>query len=308
MKRWGVLGGGGIAPSHLISLQRCDSVQLIGAADVDAAARERVTGEFGVPAYESIEALLDEGRPDAVTVALPAPLHLQAVELAAARGVHVLCEKPLAESVAECDRMLECARDAGVQLGAILNNRGYAQTRWIKQIIDDGRLTARFVGVRAAMPHFRGPARTMVFALAIHYLDQMRWWLGDPEVVSTLPADGVVLSTLRWEGAVGELRLVGVAPKGLGVKVDIEADEGRLTLGRHGIEHVDGSFGTPPDAEPEVPGMFFGPGHLTVIREAADALDVGHPFPVGGEVGRDAVALCEGIVRAGDSHAREPAI
>ncbi len=299
--RWAVLGGGGIAPSHLISMQRA-GVEIVGVADVDAAARDRVATEFGVATYDSIRTILDQARPDAVTIALPAPLHLPATRLAAERGVHVLCEKPLANSVAECDEMLEICRGAGVQLGAILNNRGYVQTRWIKATIDERRWTPRLVAVRAAMPRFSAPAGAMVFGVAIHYLDQMRWWLGQPREVSALLLDGVALGAIRFDSAAGELRLAGIGRTGAGVKVDIEGVEGRLTLGRHGIENFEGDFGPYPEQEPEVEGMTFGPGHLTVIREAVEALRQGRPFPVRGEVGREAVALCEAVVRAGESH------
>lgn len=305
MTRWAVLGGGGIAPSHLISLQRA-GVEVVGLADVDAAARDRAAGRFGVATYDSIETLLDQARPDAVTIALPAPLHLPATRLAAARGVHVLCEKPLASSVAECDEMLETCRAAGTGLGAILNNRGYAQARWIKAAIDEGRWTPRLVAIRAGMPRFSAPVQAMVFGVAIHYLDQMRWWLGQPREVSALLLDGVALGAVRFDDAAGDLRLAGVGRTGAGVRVDIEGVEGRLTLGRHGIETFEGDFGPYPEQEPEVEGMAFGPGHLTVIREAVEALREGRPFPVPGEVGREAVALCEAVVLAGESHRWEP--
>jgi len=302
MTHWAVLGGGGIAPSHIISLQRVPGVQLVGVADVDAAARTRIEEMFRVTAYPSIETLFSEARPDAVTIALPAPLHLPAARLAAEHGVSVLCEKPLANSTAECDEMIAACKAAGVQLGAILNNRGYAQTRWIKAAIDAGWWTPRLVSVRGAMGRLDSSSTTMVFSLAIHYLDQMRWWLGDPLEASGLTQDGVVLAMIRFRNACGDLHLAGVGRRSAGVKVDIEGEEGRLTLGRYGIESFEGEFGPPPAWDTEVEGMAFGAGHLTVIREAAEALRRGEPFPVPGEVGRAAVALCEAIVRASETH------
>ena len=305
MKRWGVLGGGGIAPSHIIALQRVPDVQLVGVADVYPAARQRIEEAFGVATHSSIEALLSDARPDAVTIALPAALHLPATRLAAQHGVSVLCEKPLANSTAECDEMIAACQASGVRLGAILNNRGYAQTRWIKAAIDAGQWTPRLVSVRGAMGRFNASGSTMVFSLAIHYLDQMRWWLGDPLEASALTVDGVVLAMIRFQRACGDLRLAGVGRESAGVKVDIEGDEARLTLGRYGIESFEGDFGPPPAWDPEVEGMAFGAGHLTVIREGAEALERDEAFPVPGEVGRAAVALCEAIVHASESHAWE---
>jgi predicted dehydrogenase len=306
MKRWGVLGAGGIAPSHIISLQRVPGVELVGVADIDAAARERVAAKFGIATFPSIESLLDEGRPDAVTIALPAQFHLPAARLAAERGVHVLSEKPLADSVTAADDMISACKAGGVGLGAILNNRGYAQTRWIKAQIDAGRWTPRLVSVRGAMAGSGSSAAVLVFAVGIHYLDQMRWWLGDPREVGALVINGVALAQIHYESALGSLCLAGVGRTSAGVKVDIEGDEGRLTLGRFGIESFEGDFGPPPEWDPEVEGMLFGAGHLTVIREAAEALERGESFPVTGDEGRAAVALCEAIVRASQSHRWEP--
>src|SRR5579871_4366694 len=215
MTRWAVLGGGGIAPSHLISLQRAGA-DIVGVADLDPAARDRIGQAFGVPTYDSIEQLLERGRPQAVTIALPAQLHLAATRLAAERGVDVLCEKPLAASVAESNEMIAIAAQGGIRLGAILNNRGYAQTRWIKATIDEGRWSPRLVAVRAAMAQFAAAPAAMVFGLAIHYLDQMVWWLGQPREVSTLLADGVALSSIRFDSSAGELRLSGVGRSSIG--------------------------------------------------------------------------------------------
>lgn len=306
MKRWGVLGAGGIAPSHIISLQRVQGVELVGVADIDAAARERVATNFGIATFPSIDALLEEGRPDAITIALPAQFHLSATRLAAEHGVHVLSEKPLADSVAAADDMLSACKAGGVGLGAILNNRGYAQTRWIKAQIDAGRWTPRLVSVRGAMAGSGSSAAGLVFAVGIHYLDLMRWWLGNPIEVGALVMDGVALAQIRFERALGSVRLAGVGRTSAGVKVDIEGDEGRVTIGRFGIESFEGDFGPPPEWDPEVEGMFFGAGHLTVIREAAEALERGDPFPVTGDEGRAAVAFCEAIVSASQSRRWEP--
>ena len=304
MTRWGVLGGGTVAPSHVISLQRTPNVEIVGLADVDESARRRAEDRFEIPTFSSIETLLDEGRPDAVTIALPAPLHLSAARAAAERGVHVLCEKPLATTVTECDELMDLCDRSGVGLGAILNNRGYHQTRWIKHLIDTGAWHPALVAIRGAMP---GPSlgRGVVIAVGVHYLDLMRWWLGTPLQVGAVVSDRAAVALVRFADAVGTLRLTTVGHTGTGVRMDVEGDEGRLTLGRHGIELVDGDLGAPPAWDPEVEGMQFGAGHITVIREAAAALERGEPFPVPGEAGRDAVALCEAVMRASDSGAWE---
>jgi predicted dehydrogenase len=305
--RWGVLGGGSVAPSHVISLQRTPGVELVGLADADEGARHRAEETFGVTTYASIDALLDDGKPDAVTVALPAPLHLMAARLAAERGVDVLCEKPLARNVAECDEVLEVCARHGVQLGAILNNRGYLQTRWVKQLIDEGRWHPSLVAIQGAMPG-TSRAADMVLAVGVHYLDLMRWWLGPPRRVSALSTEQAAAGLIAFDDAVGTFRLTVLGKTGTGVRMDIEGVEGRVTLGRFGIHSSSGDLGAPPEWDPEIEGMTYGAGHATVIREAAEALARGEPFPVSGETGREAVALCEAMTRASDSGSWEQVV
>jgi glucose-fructose oxidoreductase len=66
--------------------------------------------------YDGLDALLDSGDIDAVFIALPNSLHAELTVRAARAGVHVLCEKPLAPTSAECERMLEAVEAAGVKL------------------------------------------------------------------------------------------------------------------------------------------------------------------------------------------------
>jgi glucose-fructose oxidoreductase len=84
----------------------------------DEEKREALGRKHRVPTYdyESFERCLDEEDVDAVFIGLPNHLHCEYTERAAAAGVHVLCEKPMAVTVAECDRMLEAVERAGVKL------------------------------------------------------------------------------------------------------------------------------------------------------------------------------------------------
>ncbi len=72
----------------------------------------------------------------------PHPLHAEAVETAAAHGVHVLVEKPLAATLADCDRALAATAAAGVRLGVVSQRRFYPPVVRMKAAIDGGRIGA----------------------------------------------------------------------------------------------------------------------------------------------------------------------
>ena len=307
-KRWAIIGGGNISTSHAIALQRSRSGQLVGVADVEAKARGRAEAAFNVPAFETAESMIDALRPDAVTIALPHALHLYGARVAAERGVHVLCEKPLAPSTEESRDMISICRGAGVRLGAILNNRGYPQTRWIRDVIADGRLGARAFTLTLALGSMAtgrrdgGLGGTILLGAGIHYLDLLRWWFGpldEVAAVSDLTDDAVSVAALRFRsGVTGVFRTSSVGSYGRPARIDIDGDHGSISVIGATIERVDGELGSPPPPLAAVDGMRFGPGHLVVIDEAARALENDLPFPVSGEEGLEAVAICDAIYSA----------
>jgi predicted dehydrogenase len=121
-----IAGVGVMGRDHLqnaLELQREGLLRVVGLADV-AHERARQLGEpHGIPAFAEFGMLFDAVRPDFVIVATPHPAHEAITLAAAARGVHVLCEKPIASAVSVADRMVEACRRAGVLLGIDFNQR-----------------------------------------------------------------------------------------------------------------------------------------------------------------------------------------
>ena len=91
-------------------------VRVVAAADPRAEARAHFEAQFGAAAHASVEALCDDAAVDVVYVATPHELHAGHACLAAGHGKHVLVEKPMAVTLAECDAMIEAAAHAGVRL------------------------------------------------------------------------------------------------------------------------------------------------------------------------------------------------
>lgn len=115
-----LIGCGEIARSaHLPALQglaRQGRVRLVAAMDVRLEAAERVASEWGAFATTSLEAALSRPGVEAAVVATPEFSHREVVEAAAARRLHVLCEKPMAPSLADADAMIDAAARAGTVL------------------------------------------------------------------------------------------------------------------------------------------------------------------------------------------------
>jgi predicted dehydrogenase len=110
-----LVGAGGIAGAYLQALQRVPALRLAAAVDPDARARASLPP--GVPAFEHVDALLRGGLQLDAALVLAPPVHHEALSVALLRaGLHVLCEKPLAPTVAAAQRMLGSAHAAGRRL------------------------------------------------------------------------------------------------------------------------------------------------------------------------------------------------
>jgi phthalate 4,5-cis-dihydrodiol dehydrogenase len=90
--------------------------KLVAAADPRADARERFAAELGAKAYATVDELCDDPDVEVVYVATPHQHHVENARTAAARGKHVLVEKPMALTLADCTAMVEAAHAAGVHL------------------------------------------------------------------------------------------------------------------------------------------------------------------------------------------------
>jgi phthalate 4,5-cis-dihydrodiol dehydrogenase len=114
--RMGIAGLGRAFTLMLPTLLADRRVELIAAADPRAEATQRFAADFGARAYDTVEALCADSDVELVYVATPHEHHAVHVAMAAAHGKHVLVEKPMAISLAECRQMIAATERAGVRL------------------------------------------------------------------------------------------------------------------------------------------------------------------------------------------------
>ena len=118
---YAVIGLGEIASHFMPGVRGSQHCQITGLVSGDRAKAERIAAEYNVPAssiysYEDFDKIRDNKTVDAVYVALPNSMHAEYTIRAAKAGKHVLCEKPMAVSVKECEQMIAACRAAQVKL------------------------------------------------------------------------------------------------------------------------------------------------------------------------------------------------
>jgi predicted dehydrogenase len=182
--RIGVIGAGALGYHHVRLLSGLEGIRFVGFYDNRPARAAEVSAELKVPAYESVDALIDAS--DAVTVVVPTSAHHAIAKRALERGKHVLIEKPLTTTLEEADDLLAVAQRAGalIQTGHVerFNRAIRAASGYIE--------SPRFVVCDRLAPfNPRGTDVAVVLDLMIHDIDLILTLVGGH--VAELAAVGV---------------------------------------------------------------------------------------------------------------------
>src|SRR5581483_6703433 len=193
-----VAGVGSFAQRVLIpGLIACPDAELVAIFGPTPAKTQRVAREKGVPrAYSDYEQMLDEVRPEAVVVATPNDLHYPMALAAIRRGMAVLCEKPLALTVAQAREMAQAAREMGVPTAVNFTYRSTNPMRHVERLLRQGRLGTLYhfcitfwQNIRAdpsaplAYRMLRERGGGALMDIGVHMVDLLRWWFGELEAV-----------------------------------------------------------------------------------------------------------------------------
>lgn len=186
----GIVGAGGIGRVHAEAYARQAECQIVAVADVDAERGQALAGQVGATYVASLRELLADPRVQAVSVCLPHAFHADAVVAAAGAGKHILCEKPIATSLDDADRMIAATRAAGVKLMVGHTHRFYPEHRRAKHLVDDGSI-GRLLFANDVIWSGRDGDESLQWrgqvALngggifmdnGIHAADRLRWWVG----------------------------------------------------------------------------------------------------------------------------------
>ena len=139
--RVAVIGAGGIGGVHLNAYAAWpEQCQVVGVADVDLAAAQSKAAPFAAPAFADFVEMIDQTRPDAVSICTPPNLHLPIGREAAGRRIACLCEKPPARTLAETQALVAAFAATQTTLQFALCHRFHAPVRQAQALIAAGKL------------------------------------------------------------------------------------------------------------------------------------------------------------------------
>jgi predicted dehydrogenase len=139
--KFAIIGCGRIAQRHAEIIQKTANISLSAVCDIKPERANGFAEKFGAKKYTSVdELLINETAVDVVSICAPNSLHAEQSIKSLRAGKHVLCEKPMAITVADCRQMMIESDKAGKDLFIVKQNRFNPPVAALKKIIDEGRL------------------------------------------------------------------------------------------------------------------------------------------------------------------------
>jgi D-apiose dehydrogenase len=188
------LGAGYFAPFQYEAWTRIPEVEIVAMYNRTENRAAAIRAKYGVPRYYGDwPEMIDVERPDFVDIITPPETHEEICRYAAERGVHIICQKPLAPTYETSRRIVDFARDAGVRFMVHENFRWQPWYRAIKRIQTEGTI-GDFTHVHFSMrtgdgwgqdaylarqPFFREYPRLLIYETGVHFIDTFRFLLGD---------------------------------------------------------------------------------------------------------------------------------
>jgi len=325
--RIALVGCGRISERHFDAIAKTPSLQLVAVCD-DVAERARQAGEkMSVPFYTSFAQLLEERPCDVVAICTPSGLHPRHGIMAAEKGAHVICEKPMATRLEEADALVHACDEAGVYLFVVKQNRLNPAIQLLKRSIDLGRFGRIYLAnttVRWQRPQsyydmapWRGTWEFDGGAFmnqASHYVDMIQWLVGPVETVSAKTAtlarriesedSGVAVLRFR-NGALGTIEVTMLAyPRNLEGSVTILGEKGSVKVGGTALNRIETwEFAEYHDIDREAelllgapnPLSVYGSGHTPYYENVVRVLRGEAAPETDGREGRKSLELILGI-------------
>ncbi len=249
-KKTGVVGCGKVAATHAMAWRNLPNSEFVAVCDVAPERAQALAAKFGVHAYSDLAEMIEKERIEILSVCTQHTQHVPPLEVAAARGVHVIVEKPLAVDLPSCDRAIAAAKASGVKLGVVSQRRYYEPVLRMREAIDSGKI-GRPALVSVVMLGWREPAYYtldawrgtwkgegggVVVSQAPHYLDLMSSFMGPASQLfaywdnynhPAIEVDDTVVAVVRFvSGATGSIVLSNSQRPGLYGKIQIHGSSG----------------------------------------------------------------------------------
>jgi predicted dehydrogenase len=329
---FGIVGVGNIAPLHALAIQALPEAELVAVATRNAERGREFVDKYGGVWQPDYAELLQRPDVDVVAICTPHDLHTPLTIAAAQAGKHVLCEKPMARTTAECDAMITACERAGVTLGVVFQSRFEPLAIQLKRLIDEGTLgrilwnSANTIWYRNDDYYRSGSWRGtwahegggVLINQAIHAIDLMLWLTGKPDRVTAqtrtlnhaIEVEDGAIATLEYaDNRLGLIQATTAAYPGYAERLEVYGTRGSAIYhkGEGRLEwrlidpREDYALEASVSSGAANPMDITAAGHSAVFQDFATAIREGRRPAIDGAEGRCSVAVVEAIYQAARS-------
>lgn len=333
--KYALIGCGRISTNHIKAALN-NQLQIAAVCDILPEAMENLLAKHGLETESSITrytdyvTMLDEVRPDLVSIATESGIHAEIALACIDRGIHVIIEKPMAMSIADADEIIRRSEEKHVKVCACHQNRFNVAVQKMRHALEAGR----FGRLSHGSIHVRWNRNTGYYTQApwrgtwaqdggclmnqcIHGIDLLRWMMGDDveEVYGTtrqqfhdyLEAEDVGMAIVKFKnGAIGTIEgTTNVYPKNLEETLYLFGEKGTVKVGgtsTNNIDVWDFADETEADAEnknlKEATSNVYGNGHTSLFADMMDAICNDRKPYVDAVAGRNALEMILAIYKS----------
>lgn len=193
------VGAGYFARFHVEAWTRVEGVKLVAICDHDLAKAEALAHEFGIDTcYQTTAQAYQEASFDIIDLITPPATHYELCEQAVANNKHIICQKPLAPTFEEAERLAQLISQSAMRFMVHENFRFQPWYRKIKELIAGGVIGHQLFSLNHRMrmgdgwpddaylnrqPYFRHMPRLLIHETGIHFIDVFRYLLGEVTTV-----------------------------------------------------------------------------------------------------------------------------
>ena len=275
---------------HAEILSTLPESEFVGVCSRDFESAKKFAEEYGVSAFPTIESMKQETDVEVLCVCSPHPIHRENGVTAAELGIHVLIEKPLAESLTGCDAILNAAEKHNVKVGTVCQRRFYTPCMRIKRAIDDGKIGRPVLGTVTMLgwrdkPYYqsaawrgtwKGEGGGVLVNQAPHQLDLLLWYMGEVAELygqwdnfnhPYIEVEDTAVAVVRFKnGGIGNILVTNSANPAQYAKVHILGDNGAIV----GVQTDGGAMfiaGMTTVTEPPINDLWTVPGEEKLLEQ-----------------------------------------